>query len=65
MTLAQARDEYVCTFCADVATFPNAYKKRVVDDPDGHALRTIEGLDVSEIRRMTRELKAEMKACGA
>ena len=62
MTLEKARAEFVALYLADVAQHPDAYKQSVRSDPRRAALQLIDGLDEREVRRLTADLRAEMRA---
>ncbi|MGE3582887.1 MAG: hypothetical protein AB7J28_15905 [Hyphomonadaceae bacterium] len=62
--LEAARAEYIALSAADVRAHPQAFKARVVADPEGAAASVIDGLSLGEVRRLIREQKAEMRAAA-
>lgn len=57
----QAVEEYINLFARDVRNNPSAYKESVRANPERAAKRVIDGLTYAEVRRLTRELRAEIK----
>jgi len=55
------REQYVRLYAQDVRAFPDCYKERIVNDPEGAARQTIEVLDDDEVRQCIRDLKEEQR----
>lgn len=59
--LAAAQRAYISAVEDDVRSYPSAYKAHVRDNPGAWAMQHIEGLDEDDVRRLTREQRAETK----
>ena len=61
LALTPAQRAYVSAVEEDVRRYPDAYKAYVRADPAKWAMQHIEGFDDAEVRRLTREQRAETK----
>lgn len=55
----QALEEFISLYVRDVREHPDSYKERVRNDPEKSARSIASGLTYSEMRRLTRDLRAE------
>ena len=59
--LEKAQHEFIDLFVKDVEEMPQAYKEMIRAQPGLWAMRTIAGLDESEVRSLLASLKAERR----
>lgn len=62
MTSEAIRANYVALVAGDVRQRPECFKAFVVEDPEGHARQMIDGLSDSDVKRLTRQHRAELRA---